>query len=104
MDVVLCIFVFLTFVCVWELSGYVKDTKVYVGNIANEKNRKEKALRHEEERKEKIETRLREVLSEVNTKDTDREFADVAFEALFNTFSWTTKDEWIYTLITEYPN
>lgn len=104
MITVLCFFMLIVFVLLLDIFSKVKETRIYVQSIVHNKEDKEKALHREGERKEKIDARLQEILLNTNTQGIDRRFEDVAFDALFETYSWTTKDEWIYTLITQYPN
>lgn len=100
----LCFLLFVMIICILDMFSKVKETRRYIKDIVHEKNNKENALHCEEERKENIDKRLQEVLSHTNVVEVNRKFEDVAFDALFETYSWTTKDEWIYTLITQYPN
>lgn len=100
---VLCFLVFIMFACLLDMFSKVKETREYVQNIVRYMQKKEKALNQEQNRKEKIEARLQEVLMQTNPKSSGTNFEDVAFCALFETYSWTTKEEWIYTIITQYP-
>lgn len=104
MITVLCFFIFIVFVLQLDMFSKVKETRMYVQNIVHDKEDKENALQREKVRKEKIDTRLQEILLQTNTKVADKRFEDIAFDALFETYSWTTKDDWIYTLITQYPS
>ena len=101
MITVLCFFIFIVFVLQLDMFSKVKETRMYVQNIVHDKEDKENALQREKVRKEKIDTRLQEILLQTNTKVADKRFEDIAFDALFETYSWTTKDDWIHITISE---
>lgn len=104
MITVLSFLSFIIFLLILDIFSQQRETRKYVQRIVDNRRMLEDKLQRENDIREKRLNRLAEVLSQANpiaaSKDT---FGNIAFYALFDSYSWTTKEEWIYSLITQYP-
>lgn len=80
-----------------EVRDFIKRTEYVMNKAEEERLRKERV-------KETREKQMAEMLKRVDVKAaSSKAFEEIAFLSLFESYSWTTKEEWIYTLIKLYP-